>query len=156
MWDLPVPVIEPRVPCIGRWIVNYCTSSEIPEPMLLIIPLYCQTLKQNIQRCSQTSELNTEADAEISLSSLTKIHTYTIYMCTNKVKESTVVQSRVQWNKKRCYVCGVSFLIFLGFGFFWPCHGILVPWPGIKPRPPAVEPRNPNHWITREFPVESV
>ena len=29
---------------------------------------------------------------------------------------------------------------------------ILVPLPGIKPGPPAVEAQSPNHWTTREFP----
>ena len=36
---------------------------------------------------------------------------------------------------------------------FWPCHGtcgILVPQPGIKPIPCAVEVQSPNHWTTRE------
>ena len=31
-------------------------------------------------------------------------------------------------------------------------YGILVPRPGIEPRPPAVEAQSPNHWTTREFP----
>ena len=39
---------------------------------------------------------------------------------------------------------------------FWPCHsacGILVPWPGIEPRPSEVSVwHRPNSWITREFP----
>ena len=30
--------------------------------------------------------------------------------------------------------------------------GILVPWPGMQPMPPAVEVWSPNHWTTREFP----
>ena len=30
--------------------------------------------------------------------------------------------------------------------------GILVPWPGIKPQPPAVEVQSPNHWTAREVP----
>ena len=41
--------------------------------------------------------------------------------------------------------------------FFWPCHttyGILVPWPGIKPLPPAVEAWSLNHWTTREVPAD--
>ena len=41
------------------------------------------------------------------------------------------------------------------FFFFKPCHiafGILVPQPGIKPKPSAVKVQNPNHWTTREFP----
>ena len=41
----------------------------------------------------------------------------------------------------------VSFFFF----FFWP-RGILVPWPGIEPVPPAVEAQSPNHWTAREFP----
>ena len=32
----------------------------------------------------------------------------------------------------------------------WEVCGILVPQPGIKPVPPAVEARSPNHWTTRE------
>ena len=34
--------------------------------------------------------------------------------------------------------------------------GILVPPPGIKPGPPAVNVQSPNHWTTREFPKLSV
>ena len=44
--------------------------------------------------------------------------------------------------------------VFLTF-FFWPRHtayGILVPRPGIEPRPSAVRVRSPNHWTTREVP----
>ena len=47
-----------------------------------------------------------------------------------------------------------SFLFF----FFWPRYvacGILVPQPGIKPVPPAVEARSLNHWTTREVPASS-
>ena len=39
--------------------------------------------------------------------------------------------------------------------FFWPCRaacGILVPQPGIKPAPPAVEAGSLNHWTAREVP----
>ena len=41
------------------------------------------------------------------------------------------------------------------FFFFWPLGlacGILVPQPGIEPRPPAVEVWSPNHWTAREVP----
>ena len=31
--------------------------------------------------------------------------------------------------------------------------GVLVPQPGIKPTPPAVEVWSPNHWTTRQVPV---
>ena len=34
--------------------------------------------------------------------------------------------------------------------------GILVPQPGIEPRPSAVKPRSPNHWTAREFPKDKV
>jgi hypothetical protein len=40
------------------------------------------------------------------------------------------------------------------FVCFWPhCSacGLLVPQPGIEPRPSAVRVLSPNHWITREF-----
>ena len=41
------------------------------------------------------------------------------------------------------------------FFFFLPHHtacGILVPWPGIKPMPPALEVWSLNHWTARDFP----
>ena len=44
------------------------------------------------------------------------------------------------------YFC--MFLIFFFFSF-WPCcmaYEILVPWPGIEPRPLVVKAQNPNHW----------
>ena len=44
-------------------------------------------------------------------------------------------------------------LICLVFLLHHTVCGILVPWPGIKPKPLAVEAQSPNHWITREFPV---
>ena len=45
--------------------------------------------------------------------------------------------------------------VFLTF-FFWPRHtayGILVPRPGIEPRPSAVRVRSPNHWTAGEVPL---
>ena len=44
--------------------------------------------------------------------------------------------------------------MILSLLFFRPCHaacGILVPWPGIKNRPLAVEAHSPNPWNAREF-----
>ena len=32
-------------------------------------------------------------------------------------------------------------------------YGILVPWSGIKPVPPAVEAWNLNHWTAKEVPL---
>ena len=51
----------------------------------------------------------------------------------------------------------VSFFFFFAVVVvpFWLCHmvcGILVPHPGIEPRPPAVAVWSPNHWTTRELP----
>ena len=54
-----------------------------------------------------------------------------------------------------CVCVCIFWLIFIFFFFFWPCRvacGILVPWPGIKPVPPAVEVWSPNHWTAREVP----
>ena len=47
----------------------------------------------------------------------------------------------------------------LYFDLFIFCHtiqhaGVLVPRPGIEPLPPAVEAWSPNHWITREVPLQ--
>ena len=52
--------------------------------------------------------------------------------------------------------CGFLFVCFLTF---WPHHvarGILVPGPGIKLMPPALEAQSLNHWTTREVPFTSI
>ena len=33
--DPPGPGLEPRVPCIGRWILNHCTTREAPIQFVL-------------------------------------------------------------------------------------------------------------------------
>ena len=46
------------------------------------------------------------------------------------------------------YLLWWSVISNLSLFFFWLCcgaHGILFPWPGIKPVPPAVEAWSPNH-----------
>ena len=46
-------------------------------------------------------------------------------------------------------------ILFIFNFIFWPhfraCE-ILIPWPGIKPMPPAVEAQSVNHWTSREVP----
>ena len=42
--------------------------------------------------------------------------------------------------------------IMIIFGFTTWHVGILVPWPGIEPMPPAVKAQHPHHWTAREFP----
>ena len=52
--------------------------------------------------------------------------------------------------------CCFLLLLFV-FCLFWLyCRacGIVVPWPGIELEPLAVKAQNPNHWTTREFPME--
>ena len=47
----------------------------------------------------------------------------------------------------------------LPFFFFFGCtvaSGILVPWPGIEPVPPALEAPNLNHWTARDVPWSKV
>ena len=42
---------------------------------------------------------------------------------------------------------------------YWQCQaacGILVPQPGMEPRPMAVKAGSPNHWTAREFPLKTV
>ena len=82
----------------------------------------------------------------------------------NFLKESTALFVTVTWGKSFYWVVKnipainkiMRFLCVCWFVcLFWPCHmacGILVPQPGIEPRPSAVRARSPNHWITREFP----
>ena len=44
-------------------------------------------------------------------------------------------------------------LNYLILFYFLPCYvecEILVPLPGIKPSPPVLEVRSPNHWTTRK------
>ena len=52
-------------------------------------------------------------------------------------------------------------LILFTYLFFWPwlaaCGcGILVPQPGIEPRPSAVRAQSPNYWTTRELPIKLI
>ena len=55
-----------------------------------------------------------------------------------------------------------TFLSYYNLFLFYgspPPHAtcrILVPWPGIKPAPPAVEVRSLNRWIPREVPTVSL
>ena len=48
---------------------------------------------------------------------------------------------------------------FFVTGVFQPHHqacGILVPWPGMEPAPPALELQSLNHWPTREVPFSFI
>ena len=56
----------------------------------------------------------------------------------------------VRHGKKSCFISPNIVLGFVCFLTHEAC-GILVPWPGIKPRLPAVEGQRPNHWTTREL-----
>ena len=54
------------------------------------------------------------------------------------------------WPRRKWAKVTDSFFFFL----FWSCGvacRILVPPPGIKPMPPAVEAWSSNHWTAREF-----
>ena len=53
--------------------------------------------------------------------------------------------------RSSCLLFSLSlfFCLFFFWGFFGPCFaacGILVPWPGIEPMPPAVEAWSLNRW----------
>ena len=53
-----------------------------------------------------------------------------------------------KWNLIACISNRLEF-----FFFFWMCYAafrILVPWPGIKPLPPALRAQSLNHWTARE------
>ena len=65
-------------------------------------------------------------------------------------------KSRSRDRAGRCRNC--SWKAF-SFFFFWPHRaacGILVPQPGIEPRPLAVEAQSPNHWTAGEVPLVSL
>ena len=56
----------------------------------------------------------------------------------------------------RLPLINLIFCILGLFVFFWlprAACGVLVPWPGIEPAPPAVEAWSLNHWGTREVPI---
>ena len=61
------------------------------------------------------------------------------------------------WHNFCSLPCNItSCLLWFFWGFFWPhgsACGIWVPWPEIKPAPPALEARSRNHWTTREVHV---
>ena len=47
----------------------------------------------------------------------------------------------------------VEFFFFFSFEPHHAACGILVPQPGIEPRPPALGARSLNHWTARKFPI---
>ena len=53
------------------------------------------------------------------------------------------------WKKRLFRSTTFFFFFFLAM----PCSGILVPRPGIKPTPPALEAWSLNHWTAREAPI---
>ena len=57
-------------------------------------------------------------------------------------------------NQIICYYCLYVHLprYFCLFCLLCEAYGILVPQPGIKPYPTAVDMQTPNHWTAREFP----
>ena len=51
------------------------------------------------------------------------------------------------------FICFRSFFLsFFSWLFHWACR-ILVPRPGINPRPPTAEAQSSSHWTAREFPA---
>ena len=50
----------------------------------------------------------------------------------------------------------VGFFLFFGHATQHVECGILVPWPGIEPTPPALEAWNLNHWTNRDIPDKHV
>ena len=51
------------------------------------------------------------------------------------------------------------YCFLFNFLFSWPCQaacGILVPWPGIKLSPPALEAESLNYWTTKEVPLNDI
>ena len=47
----------------------------------------------------------------------------------------------------------LSFILFFNFLAMHVAFRILIPRPRIKPAPPALEARSPNHWTAREAPL---
>ena len=52
----------------------------------------------------------------------------------------------------RMFVKGVVWGSFFCFGSTTRACGVLVPQPGVKPAPPAVDAHSLNHWTPREGP----
>ena len=62
---------------------------------------------------------------------------------------------RAAWSSSKEQNSEASLLDFFFFflATLCPACGILVPWPGIEPVPPAVKAWSLNHWTAREVPV---
>ena len=57
------------------------------------------------------------------------------------------------WIRNSCVFC-IAGRFFSHWATWEACSvacRMLIPWPGIEPRLPAVEAQSPNHWITREL-----
>ena len=68
----------------------------------------------------------------------------------------TLLSSTVRWGGSRLLhllrPC-LSLFIFIVVWLYCLAYEILVPQPGIEPRPSAVKVQSLNHWTTREFPT---
>ena len=72
--------------------------------------------------------------------------------CSHRISEEFTGNANL-WHKSECSWKGwVFFFFFLFFCLHWMAYGILVPWPGIEPMPPAVEAWCLNDWTTRDVP----
>ena len=59
----------------------------------------------------------------------------------------------VVWDILVPHQAALYFRIFIFFFFGLLACGILIPPPGVKPVPLALEGQSPNHWTTRKFPT---
>ena len=85
---------------------------------------------------------------------------YFFYRLQNTYNSLVPLRGQLTWSTSYLLSLGVrgfvqiTFLSFFSFLFFFLPHHmacrILLPWPGIKPMPHAVEAWSLNHWTTRE------
>ena len=123
---------------VDTWSLNHWITREVPIKLILKkkkIP----NKKRNTcwWTLNQASMLNTEAHREITalLNSLILL----------PAPEITIVKILMWFFPKPS--------LYL---FFWLCHeasGILISKPGIEPSAPALEVRNLNHWVAKEFSI---
>ena len=58
----------------------------------------------------------------------------------------------MQFQSHACKLVGFFFFFNVYFSLYRTAYGMLVPQPGIEPRPSAVRAQSPNHRTAREFP----
>ena len=79
-----------------------------------------------------------------------KQRTVTVHFTLDSQSSNSVLSSQMFCKRSLLFVCLCIYAVCFFFKPYHKAHGILVPRPGIKPMPPAVESQSLSPWTARE------